>query len=141
MKIALLYFKIFPIKIYTLLHAFEPIVEALLPIRLIDFFERLTNCIGSNAKKFFWQSNIHAILNVCWCVNLMIGHMTILQYQLAHSINGFRNNNWFCNTFTKFVLERTTTSVEFTIPSINTGPWWSFIAKNLIKFIDALLLS
>ena len=28
----LLFFKIFPIKIYTLLHAFEPIVEALLPL-------------------------------------------------------------------------------------------------------------
>ena len=30
------------------------------------FFEQLTNCVGSNAKKFFWQSNFHAILNVCW---------------------------------------------------------------------------
>ena len=29
---ALLFFKIFPIKIYTLLYAFEPIAEALLPL-------------------------------------------------------------------------------------------------------------
>ena len=28
--------------------------------------ERLTNCVGSNANKLFWQSNVHAILNVCW---------------------------------------------------------------------------
>ena len=33
-KIALLFFKIFPIKVYTLLHAFEPIVETLLPLWL-----------------------------------------------------------------------------------------------------------
>ena len=66
--------------------------------------------------------------------------MTILQYQLAHSINGFRNNNWFWTTFTKFVLEWITILVEFTIPLINTGPWWSFIGKNLIKFIETLLL-
>ena len=58
------FFKIFPIKIYTLLHAFEPIAEALLSLWLIDFFERLTNCVGSNANKFFSQSNVHAILNV-----------------------------------------------------------------------------
>ena len=31
-KIALLFLKSFPIKIYTLLHVFEPIVEALLPL-------------------------------------------------------------------------------------------------------------
>ena len=30
------------------------------------FFKRLTNCVGFNANKFFWQSNVHAILNVCW---------------------------------------------------------------------------
>ena len=47
-KIALLFFKIFPIQIYTLLNAFEPIVEVLLPLWLIDFFERLTNCVASN---------------------------------------------------------------------------------------------
>ena len=68
---------------------------------------------------------------------LTIGHTTILQYQLAHSINSFRNNNWFYTTFTKFVLEWTTTSAKFTIPSVNAGPWWSFIAKILTKFIDA----
>ena len=51
-------------------------------------------------------------------INLKIGHMMILQYQLAHSINGFRNNNWFWTTFTKFVLVWTTTSVVCTIPSI-----------------------
>ena len=51
--------------------------------------------------------------------------MMILEYQLAHSINGFGNNNWFWKTFTKFVLKWTTTSVQFTIPSINTGPWAS----------------
>ena len=56
--------------------------------------------------------------------------MTTLQYQLAHSINGFRNNNWFWTTITKFILEWTTTLVEFRIPSINTGPCWSFIIKN-----------
>ena len=33
---------------------------------LSTFFERLTNCVGSNANKFFCQSNVHAILNVCW---------------------------------------------------------------------------
>ena len=33
-----------------------------MPLCLIDFFERLTNCVGSNANKF-----VHAILNVCWC--------------------------------------------------------------------------
>ena len=42
------------------------IVEALLSLWLIDYFERLTNCVGSNANKFFSQSNVHAILNVCW---------------------------------------------------------------------------
>ena len=26
------------------------------------FFERLTNCVESNANKFFWPSNVHAIL-------------------------------------------------------------------------------
>ena len=31
--------------------------------------------------------------NALGCLNLKIGHMTILQYQLAHSIKGFRNNN------------------------------------------------
>ena len=36
------------------------------PIDTSFFFERLTNCVGSNANKFFWQSNVHAILNVCW---------------------------------------------------------------------------
>ena len=30
------------------------------------FFERLTNCMESKANKFFCQSNVHAILNVCW---------------------------------------------------------------------------
>ena len=55
------------------------------------------------------------------CLNLTVGHMTFLQYQLAHNINGFRINNWFWTTFTKFVLEWTKTSVKFTIPSINIG--------------------
>ena len=54
------------VKIYTLLHEFEPIVEALLSLWLIEFFERLTNFVGSNANKFFWQSNVHTIMNVCW---------------------------------------------------------------------------
>ena len=54
-KIALLFLKKFSIMICTLLHAFEPIVEALLPLWLIDFFERLTNYVGSSANKFFWQ--------------------------------------------------------------------------------------
>ena len=36
-----------------LYNAFEPIVKVLLPLRLIDFFERLTNCVGSNVNKFF----------------------------------------------------------------------------------------
>ena len=30
------------------------------------FFERLTNSVGPNANEFLWQSNVHAILNVCW---------------------------------------------------------------------------
>ena len=47
-------FKIFPIKICGLLHAFEPIVEALLPLWLIDFLSGMTNCVGSNANKLFW---------------------------------------------------------------------------------------
>ena len=34
--------------------------------RYEPFFERLTNCVRSNANKFFWLSNVHAILNVCW---------------------------------------------------------------------------
>ena len=29
------------------------------------FFERFVNCVGSNANKFFWQPNVHAIWNVC----------------------------------------------------------------------------
>lgn len=28
------------------------------------------------------------------CLNLTIGHVTILQYQFEHIINGFRNNSW-----------------------------------------------
>ena len=81
------------------------------------FFERLTNFVGSNANNFFWQSNVLTILNIgtikAWgCLNFTIGNMMILQYQLAHRINGFRNNNnWFWTTITKFVLEWTTTSV------------------------------
>ena len=34
--------------------------------RYEPFFERLTNCVGSNANKFFWQTNVYAILNVRW---------------------------------------------------------------------------
>ena len=30
------------------------------------FFEGLTNCVKSNVNQFFWQSNVHAILNGCW---------------------------------------------------------------------------
>ena len=30
------------------------------------FFERLINCVGSNANTFLWQWNVHAILNECW---------------------------------------------------------------------------
>ena len=30
------------------------------------FFERLTNCVASNANKFFLQTNVHTILNVGW---------------------------------------------------------------------------
>ena len=67
--IALLFFKLFPIEIYRLLHVFEPIVEVFSPLWLIDFFERLTNCVESNANKFFWQSNVHATLNVCGPTN------------------------------------------------------------------------
>ena len=37
--------------------------------------------------------NIECMLVPLMLVNLTIGHMTILQYQLAHSINSFRNNN------------------------------------------------
>ena len=29
-------------------------------------FQRLTNCAKSNANKFFWHTNVHAILYVCW---------------------------------------------------------------------------
>ena len=32
-------------------------------IVFLENFFRLTNCVGSNANKFLWQSNIHAILN------------------------------------------------------------------------------
>ena len=38
----------------------------LLTNRHEPFFERLENCVGSNANKFFWQPNAHAILSVCW---------------------------------------------------------------------------
>ena len=67
-KIALLFSKIFPIRIYTLLHAFESIVEALLSPWLIDFFKRLTNWLWSNANKFFltvkYSCNIECMLRL-----------------------------------------------------------------------------
>ena len=34
--------------------------------RYEPFFEQWTNCVGSNANKFFSESNVHAILYVCW---------------------------------------------------------------------------
>ena len=111
------------------MHAFEPIVKALMP---------LCKFCGIQCEKIFFDSQMY---DGPTNLNLTIGHRTILQYQLAHSIYGFRNNNWFWTTFTKFVLEWTMTSFEFIIPSINTGPWWSFIAKYWIKLVDALLLS
>ena len=43
----------------------DRIVGSFLPNQHESFVERLTNCMGSNANKFFWQSNVHAILNVC----------------------------------------------------------------------------
>lgn len=49
--------------------------------------------------------------NVYSCLTLRIGHTTILQYQFAHSINNFRNNNWLWTTFTRFALERSTTLI------------------------------
>ena len=41
------------------------------------FFDQLPNCVGSNGNKFFWQSNVHAILNVWWshkCLRLSQSH-------------------------------------------------------------------
>ena len=41
------------------------------------FWAFWANCVGSNANKFFWQSNVHAILNVWWshkCLRLSQSH-------------------------------------------------------------------
>ena len=113
-----------------------------------DFFWVIEKLCGIQREEIFltvkYSCNIECLLVPLMSKvvsYLTIGHMTILQYRLVHSLNGFRNNNCFWTIFTKFVLERTTTSVEFTIPSINTGPSWSFSAKNCIKFIDTVFLS
>ena len=137
-KIALLFFKIFSIKVYALLHRDRSFRSTR------AFFWAIDKLCGIQRKQFFFDSQMFmqywmyaTPANALGCLNLTIGHMTILQYQLAYSINGFRNKNWFWTTF----LQSTTTSVEFTIPAINSSPWWSFIAKNWIKCIDALLFS
>ena len=59
------------------------------------FFERLTNCVGSNANKYFWQSSVHAILNVCWshyCLRLSQSHDR-LHDDLAISVGA--QHQWF----------------------------------------------
>ena len=35
------------------------------------FFERLSNCVGSNEKKSFLCPGVHAILNVRWCKKIL----------------------------------------------------------------------
>lgn len=47
------------------------------------------------------------------CLYLMICHLSILLYQFVHCINILWYNNWFWMTFREFVLERTTTTIEF----------------------------
>ena len=76
--------------------------------RLIDtsFFFKW-DPIGTNFfdGQIFMQYWIYAGPTNAWSYfNFSIDHMMILQYQLAHSVNSFRNNNWFWTTFTKFVL-------------------------------------
>ena len=51
----------------SMIHNRDRIFRAFLSTnRYEPFLERLTNCVGSNVNKFFWQLNAHAILNVCW---------------------------------------------------------------------------
>ena len=121
-------------------HFFRPIDTSLvLSYWQIVWDPTRTNFFDSQMFMQYWM--YPGPTNTQGCLNLTLGHMTILSYQLAHSINGYRKNNWFWTSFTKFVLEWTTTSVELTKPSINTVAWCNFIVKNWIKFIDALLLS
>ena len=105
------------------------------------FFEWLTNCMGSNANKFFWQSNVQAI----WfhlCLKLSQSHDRSHD-DLAISVGA--QHQWFPEQ--QLILDdfhEMRPGVNYDLVRIHhsiDGPWWSFIAKNLIKFIDALLLS
>ena len=61
--------KIFPIKIYTLLHAFEPIVEALLPLFILIFLA-IDKLCGIQSEQIFFT--IKCSCNIeCMLVPLM----------------------------------------------------------------------
>ena len=74
-----------------------------------DFFwaiDKLTTRTNFFDSQMFMQYWTYAgPTNAYGCLNLTIGHIMFLQYQLAHSINHLQNNNWIWTTFTKFVLE------------------------------------
>lgn len=111
----------------------------------VDKFIR--KIILKNLNKLFWWKNVYEILNarvpnstnyqeIC---NFTVVYVKILQYQFNYNISAVRNNNRFKKAFTTFVVEQTTAKIQFEKQSMNTWPWWCFIAKNRIKLIYALL--
>ena len=78
-------------------------------------------------------------INAYGCLNLTVFHMTILHYQLLHSINIFCPKNWFWMTFTKFVGEQMAATIKPVIPAFHSVIGWGFIAKSGNKLIDAFL--
>ena len=89
-------------------HFFQPIDTSL-------FFWAIFKLCGIQREQIFLTVKCSCNIE-CMLVSLMPIYMRlsqshgrsyddILQYQLAHSINGLRNNNWFWTTFTKFVYD------------------------------------
>ena len=83
-------------------HFFRPIDMSLFlsDWQIVCVHAILNVLCGIQRKQIFLtvkcSCNIECMLvptNAWGCLNLTIGHMTNLQYQLTHSINGFRNNN------------------------------------------------
>lgn len=59
--------------------------------------------------------------------------MAILQYQFKHSINVYRNYNWFLISFKKFVFKRTATTIEVGKSSMPSSLLWCFVPKSWKK--------
>ena len=72
------------------------------------FFERLSNCAGSNENKSFLRPGGHAILNVCWwkkCPRMPLSHgRSILLYQFKHGMYVVWHNGCFCTNLTDIVF-------------------------------------